>query len=360
MTRTGPFHGYFARRDDPYAGGDLDNAQRISAVLWGLLVLLTVGLLPASPPSEPSKGVAWIITVVLVALGVLLVAVNHRRRIPSWGALLAAGYGIVAGLAVIQWVAGGVGEPYERLFLLPVVFVAATQPPRQTVAFLGFVFVALMAPLIYDGWNADQFGASVASFVIWCGLGIGGNLLMSGVRAQRLSHAANEAEARQEARIDSLTGLRNRRAFDELLITEVARARRLGLPLSMAMVDIENFKEVNDRWSYAEGDRCLREVARTLRDNLRQPDFCFRWGGDEFALILSGTPVDETGPIAERVRAQVSGVCKRPDESPIRIRFAAVELRDGVSPGELTEMAGLALTAAKLDGDQRTNATSST
>jgi diguanylate cyclase (GGDEF)-like protein len=360
MNETGPLRGYFARRDDPYAGGDLDNAQRISSVLWGLLVLLAIGLLTESPPTEPSTGVGWAIVVLLAALGVFLVEMTRRRRVRTWGRLLATGYGIVAGVALMQWVAGGIGQPYERLYLLPVVFVAATQPPRQIVAFLSFVFVALMAPLVYDGWDADTFGASVASFVIWCGLGIGGNLLMSGVRAQRLSHAVEEAEARQEARIDSLTGLRNRRAFDELLITEVARARRLDLPLSVAMVDIENFKEVNDRWSYAEGDRCLTEVATALRDNLRQPDFCFRWGGDEFALILSGTPVDETGPIAERLRTQVSASCKRPDQSPIRLRFAAAELRDGISPRELTEMAGLALTATKLDDDQPTNATSST
>jgi diguanylate cyclase (GGDEF)-like protein len=360
MTRTGPFRGYFARREAPYAGGDLDNAQRISAVLWGLLVLLTIGLLPASPPSHPSKGVAWAITGVLVVLGALLVVQDHRRRISSWGLLLATGYAIVAGIGVMQWVAGGLGEPYERLLLLPVVFVAATQPPRQILAFLAFVFVVLMAPLVYDGWDAHQFGGLLASFVIWCGLGIGGNLLMSGVRAQRLSHAAEEAEARHEARIDSLTALHNRRAFDELLITEVARARRLGLPLSMAMVDIENFKEVNDRWSYAEGDRCLREVANALKDNLRQPDFCFRWGGDEFALILSGTPADETDPIAERLGVEVSKGCRRPDDTPLRIRFAVAELRDGISPPELTEMAGLALTAAKLDDDQTTNATSST
>ena len=290
----------------------------------------------------------------------MLVVQTHRRRISSWGLLLTTAYAIVAGVAVMQWMAGGIGEPYERLLLLPVVFVAATQPPRQIATFLAFVLVALLVPLVYDGWDTHQFGAYIASFVIWCGLGIGGNLLMSGVRAQRLSHAAEEAEARQEARIDSLTGLHNRRAYDELLVVEVARAGRLGLPLSTAMVDIVNFKEVNDRWSYAEGDRCLREVAKALRDNLRQPDFCFRWGGDEFVLILTGTPADETGPIAERLHDEVSGNCKRPDDSPIQIRFAVAELRDGISPHELTEMAGMAMTAAKLDDDQTMNATSST
>jgi diguanylate cyclase (GGDEF)-like protein len=340
---------YFAGTPDPYAGGDLDNAQRLSAVLWGLLVLLIVGLLPASPPSEPTTAAGWVIAGVVVVLGVLLVAANQRRRIASWGRLLVTGYGVVAAVALMQWVAGGVGEPYGYLLLLPVVFVAVTQPPRQIVAFLGFVLLAVMAPYIYDGWDSSQAGASLASFVIWCALAIGASLLMSGVRQQRLVHAAEEAQAREEARIDSLTGLHNRRAYDELLIAEVARARRLALPLTVAMVDIENFKEVNDRWSYAEGDRCLRELARALRDNLRQPDFCFRWGGDEFALILSGTPASATDAIADRLRERVALACARPDGVPLRIRFAVAELAEGISPADLTEMAGLALTAAKLD-----------
>jgi diguanylate cyclase (GGDEF)-like protein len=349
---TSAFRGFFARRPDPYAGGDLDNAQRISAVLWAMLVLLTLALLPASPPTQPSKGTGWAITGILLLLGALLVYENHRRRISSWSLLLATGYGIVAGIAVMQWLAGGLGQPYDRLLLLPVVFVAATQPPRQTLAFLVFVLLALLAPLFYDGWNADDAGAMLATFVIWCTLALGGNLLMSGVRAQRVSHAVEEAEARHEARIDALTGLPNRRAFDELLRSEVARARRLNLPLSVGMVDIENFKEVNDRWSYAEGDRCLQDVAGALRAALRQPDFCFRWGGDEFALILSGTPAAGTGPLAERLQAEVAATCRRPDKTPVQVRFAVAELDDEATPEELTEVAGLALTAVKVEASR--------
>jgi diguanylate cyclase (GGDEF)-like protein len=341
--------GFFARQDDPYAGGDLDNAQRLSALLWGLLVVLTIVLLPAGSPTEPSTGAGWVITALLIAIGVLLVIANHRRKIRTWRQVLLSGYALVVGLVVMQWVAGGLGEPYDRLLLLPVALIAATQPPRQILPFMLFVLAALAAPLAYDGWNEDDAASLLASFVIWCGVAAGVSLLMAGVRAQRLAHAAEEEVARREARIDSLTGLHNRRAFDEMLIAEVARARRLDLPLSVAMVDIESFKEINDRWSYAEGDRCLGNVAETLRDNVRQPDFCFRWGGDEFVLILSGTPADETGSIAERLHAEVNRICKRPDESPIRIRFAVAELREGMTPGELSEMAGLALTSAKLE-----------
>jgi diguanylate cyclase (GGDEF)-like protein len=349
VSRASSISRYFARQADPYAGGDLENAQRIGVVLWGLLVLLAVALLPASTPENPSRGGGWAIAAVLVVLGTILVVWNRRRRISSWRALLATGYGIVAGVALMQWVAGGFHEPYASLLLLPVVFVAATQPPRQIAAFMGFVLLALMAPLVYDGWGGNAVGAALASFVIWCALGLGGSLLMSGVRAQRLSHAAEEAEARREARIDSLTGLHNRRAFDETLTTEIARARRLEVPLTLAMVDVENFKEVNDRWSYTEGDRCLTEVAAALRENVRQPDLCFRWGGDEFALILTGTTADETGPIDERLSAGVAAACRRPDDAPLQIRFAVAELRDEMSPAELIELAGLELTSAKLD-----------
>ena len=343
--------GYFARRDDPYAGGDLRNAQRLGAVLWGLLLLLTVGLLLGSRPSEPSVAAGWAIAIVLLAAAAAVIRMYRLERIPSWTWLFATAYLIVFGIGVLQLITGGVEEPYKNLLLLPVVFVAATQPPRRIAGFMLFVFVVLMAPLAYDHWNSDEAGGAIATFVIWCALALGGNLLMSGVRAQRLSHAAEEAEARHEARVDSLTGLHNRRAFDEILGSEVSRARRLELPLTMAMVDIENFKEVNDRWSYAEGDRCLREVAEALTRSLRQPDLCFRWGGDEFALILGGTHTEDAGTIAQRLREEVARTCKRPDESPIQIRFAAAELRDGMSPEELTEMAGMALTGVKLGSD---------
>jgi diguanylate cyclase (GGDEF)-like protein len=351
---------YFARTPDPYAGGDLDNAQRMGVVLWSLLVLLAVPLVPLNPPTDMVGSVGWVLTALLVVAGVAMTYSMHRRQFTSWGGLLVLAYGTVVAIGVIQWLSGGQSAPFRGLVLLPVLFVAATQPPRRIAPFMVLVFLVSAAPFAYDTWDATRAQGTAATFVIWCALAVGASLLMMGVRTQRLSLQAEGQQARTEARIDSLTELRNRRAFDELLGTEVGRARELGLPLSVAMVDIANFKDVNERWSYAEGDRCLSEVAKTVQRNLRQPDFCFRWGGDEFALILSGTPVDETGPIAERIRDEVSSSCKRPDDSPIRIRFAAVELSDGMSPRELTERAGLALTAAKLDDHQTTNATSLT
>jgi diguanylate cyclase (GGDEF)-like protein len=340
---------YFAKRPDPYAGGDLDNAQRIGFVLFALQALLIVALLPLSPPTHAIGSAGWIVTAGVVAAGVVISAGMRRRRFPNWVALLALCYGAVAALEVMQWLGGGVEAPYERAILLPVFFVAAIQPPRRIAGFLGFVALALVVPFLYDGWHAQAAGASAASLVILTGLSLGVNVPMSAIRAQRLAHAQEEAAAREEARVDALTGLHNRRAFDEALHDEAKLARRLQIPLTIAMIDIVNFKEINDQWSPAEGDRCLREVAQALDSSLRDPDQVFRWGGDEFALILTGTAAKDTGTMADRLSIVVSQACARPDHEPIRIRFAVAQLQDHEEPTEVVDMAGLAMTAVKMN-----------
>jgi diguanylate cyclase (GGDEF)-like protein len=347
-----PFGGYFAVRKDPYAGGDLDNANRLGGLAWALVFALTLILWPLSPPNHPLGGAGWIPAVAIAAAIAGAAVAMRRRMLGSWEALLVVAYATLLGIAVMQWLSGGIGAPYERLILLPIGVVAAIQPSRRMAPFLGFGLLVLAAPFAYDGWDADAAAAAFATFVIWCALAVIVNILMTGIRAQRLAHAEEEAEAREEARVDSLTGLHNRRAFDEMLEVEVKRARRLDVPLSMGMVDIENFKEINDRWSYLEGDRALRDVATTVRSSLRDPDLCFRWGGDEFAVILSGTTAADATSLGERLRNEVGAACRRPDQEPIRVRFAVVELRDSMPIEELVEMAGLALTAAKVGGER--------
>jgi diguanylate cyclase (GGDEF)-like protein len=129
----------------------------------------------------------------------------------------------------------------------------------------------------------------------------------------------------------------------------VKLARRLGIPLSVAMIDIVNFKQINDRWSPAAGDRCLCAVAEALGESLRDPDQVFRWGGDEFALILTGTAANDAGSLRDRLSLIVSSACSRPDDESIEIRFSVAEVRDGETADEVVEMAGLAMTATKMD-----------
>lgn len=104
---------------------------------------------------------------------------------------------------------------------------------------------------------------------------------------------------------DDLTGLNNRRAFDERLAEEVARASRYGSPLSLAMLDLDGFKQVNDNHGHNVGDSLLRAVGVLLKAELRATDIAVRYGGDEFALILPNTPKTDAWAVAEKVRSSL-------------------------------------------------------
>jgi diguanylate cyclase (GGDEF)-like protein len=344
---------YFATGRDPYAGGDLINARRLGATLWVVTLTLTAALSIFSPPTAELGETGWLVAAAFAGgATIALVALWRRQLLASWRILLIASTLPVAWIAVMQWLAGGLEPSYDGLLLLPVVYVAAVHPPSRIAAFLALVLIVRAAPLAYDHWDADAAGHALAEGVIWSTLAFVINALMTGVRAQRLTHARDQAAARKEARIDSLTGLQNRRAFEEMLEVEVERAAGFDLPLSVAMIDIEEFKEINDLWGYREGDQALRSLAETLRSSVRPPDLCFRWGGDEFAVIMEAH-ADGAESLGRRIAAKVDRSCRRPDDERLRIRFAVAELRVGMDANELVEMAGLALLAAKSDATLR-------
>ena len=110
----------------------------------------------------------------------------------------------------------------------------------------------------------------------------------------------------QAALRDSLTGLYNRRHFDERLAAESAACRRHGRSLSLAIFDIDNFKHLNDRYGHSVGDEALREVARGLCFQARKEDSIFRYGGEEFAIVLESTDRDGARQLAERIRSEVA------------------------------------------------------
>lgn len=128
--------------------------------------------------------------------------------------------------------------------------------------------------------------------------------LLSELIAAHLSHAnLYEAESR-DSRRDALTGLPNRRAFQERLPIELARAARSERPLALVLFDLDGFKGVNDRLGHPAGDEVLRAVARIL-DEARAADDCFRIGGDEFAILMPETEAIHARTAAERVANQI-------------------------------------------------------
>ncbi|AOV16490.1 hypothetical protein BJI67_04860 [Acidihalobacter aeolianus] len=112
-----------------------------------------------------------------------------------------------------------------------------------------------------------------------------------------------------EARVDSLTALPNRRAIDERLEEEVARVRRSGGDFSIALVDVDHFKQINDRYGHASGDRALQIIARLLSVQLRRSDVVGRWGGEEFLFLFPGASAETAREVVDRVRR---GLCEAP------------------------------------------------
>jgi diguanylate cyclase (GGDEF)-like protein len=104
---------------------------------------------------------------------------------------------------------------------------------------------------------------------------------------------------------DGLTGIYNRRFFDQMLPREVNRSHRLGTQVSLLMLDIDHFKRFNDRLGHPAGDEALRTVVRTLGQRLRDMDFVARYGGEEFAVVLPGADRDSALATAERLRSAV-------------------------------------------------------
>ena len=125
---------------------------------------------------------------------------------------------------------------------------------------------------------------------------------------RRAEHDVQEllALVRREALTDALTGLANRRAFDERLAAELSRARRHGEHVSLAVLDLDDFKALNDRHGHPEGDRALKRVAELLGECVRQEDTAARLAGDEFAVILPATRAEDAQPALIRLTSSVA------------------------------------------------------
>lgn len=170
--------------------------------------------------------------------------------------------------------------------------------------------------------------------------------------APGLANARRFAEAELRAVTDALTGVRNRRGYDEELTREVARARRSGRPLALLLLDLDDFSEINKRFDYPGGDQVLREFAEQLRRAARATDLVCRRGGEEFALILPETSGDEARVVDSRLRQMVALT----DFSHVgRLEFSSglVQWRPEESPESLDARASACVNEAKRGGKRR-------
>jgi diguanylate cyclase (GGDEF)-like protein len=343
----------FAKRQDPYAGVDMANASRFGGALWFVGAFITAVLLPLIPPDDPIGDAGWAVAIAVMGAG-LIVGVRMRKvgSKVNPDEMLVYSYAAIASIAILVWLSGGLDSPYAQLFLLSALYTCAAHPARRVLPYLGAFTVVVLLPLMYDAVVTQRATVElVTELAVWLSLSLAVMFLMHNVRAQRLGLRREGEQARRLARADQLTGLLNRRAFDDDLAHAIEHARATAEPLSVVVCDLDGFKDFNDRFGHLEGDRVLKAVAERLRAALRRPDVAYRWGGDEFAVILPQANARGAELVAERVEALIrrgSG----PDGGALGITCGVAEY-DHESRGgaaELLAAADEALMGAKGSG----------
>lgn len=187
-------------------------------------------------------------------------------------------------------------------------------------------------------------------------------LVILSMRVRLSNNAVMDAECRgrvfeQYARSDTLTGVYNRRHLDGLLEELAARLATGGEGFSLAMLDIDHFKEYNDTHGHPGGDAALSSLGRLLDGAVRCVDTVTRYGGEEFAVVMPGIGVAEAAGIAEAVRAAVSGMaivhCDGRTLPPVTVSIGVCEAVPGMGPAEVVAAADAALYEAKRGGRNR-------
>jgi len=212
------------------------------------------------------------------------------------------------------------------------------------------------APLVLDAPDATT---GVDGFW-WVGsvlLAVNALLIVFGVgvmvKMENLRHAD---ELETLGMMDGLTGLGNRREFDSRLAMELARTARSDMPLSLALLDLDHFKRINDTWGHLAGDRVLAEVGRILRESTREYDVSTRYGGEEFALILPDTRLQDAATLMDRLRDKIEKHVFAVEGAEIRLTASVGLAAAGTGAADAEQMvraADEALYAAKHQGRNR-------
>jgi len=236
---------------------------------------------------------AWLVG---LSGGLVSMALPWRRIIRSgWRELAFLGWTmldlLLIGIAVVS--DGGPNSPVTVLFLVPIVFVGASYP-TWAVKFVCAIGVSGYAGL------AIAYSERVGRLILVLG-GLGGAALMSWWQAH--NHERRRLELARASVTDPLTRALNRRGLDAAAAAELAALARFGRPVSLMLIDLDDFKAYNDANGHVAGDELLSWVAAQIRNTLRPTDALARIGGDEFAVLIAGADARAAEPLAERIRA---------------------------------------------------------
>jgi diguanylate cyclase (GGDEF)-like protein len=319
---------------------DLAQMRRVAIVMYVMgAVSLGVVLLGPDPDTSDHAALAVMAGVLAASAGVVAVVPPGERVMRAsylWGILLVSA--IVAAAKPIGAV------PF--FYLWPVLFGAYYFGRRDLWGGLAFMCATYGAALALWGEPGIRSMLFTGAMIPVALVAILVHLLRG-----RLDRAMGQL--RHAAATDPLTGMPNRRAFDEALEREVERSRRSGLPLSVAVVDIDFFKGINDRFGHAGGDRALRRFAELVSDELRPGDMAARIGGDEFAILMVNADRVAGAACTLRIASRVAGQAEA-DEAPLSLSAGVASASgDLPEPDRLLLTADHALYSAKGEGRGR-------
>jgi diguanylate cyclase (GGDEF)-like protein len=293
-----------------------------TVIFWGSMVTLNI-----APDLRRGRDLRRLIAVAVIA------PTTSSLAVVIWNTAL--GLDFLTGQRMWRgWVIGDflqtllVVAPLLRLLGGPVrtwIDLQFAAPPRHEVtytrtALLAFLVFALMGALVFVGVGMLQSSLAIEEdartlrgellrprlfeIELFLGLLVAALVLATGVFSTALARMSETQ--RGLARRESLTGCFNRRAFYELFPREADRSRRLGQGIALVFLDVDHFKHINDRLGHEMGDRVLQQLALRVQGVIRETDLLFRWGGEEFVMLLSHTAADDAFSLAERVRAAVA------------------------------------------------------
>ncbi len=275
-----------------------------------LLPSLVAGFLPFVllwlPPARWHSGLvvaAGALTLVIAVIGVRA----PWERLPGWApCVLAFAYLVV--VALLRTAGGPSGV--APMVLLPVFWLALSGTRRQLWCLLIGVTAVFVLPLILVGganYPPSAWRAGILFIVLSGIVGMAAQSLAVRVRDQEHARTRLLNQLDDLAHTDALTGLANRRAWEVELKRGLARARRTSEPVSVALVDIDSFKAVNDAHGHPGGDALLIDVTRNWSDALRPDDVLARIGGDEFAVLMPACTEADAADVITRLRARMPG-----------------------------------------------------
>ncbi len=249
---------------------------------------------------------------------------------------------------------------FSSMYWLPLgygtafIFLRARQAAVVSGAIFGLLFVPIGVTLARHGANywGHEFAPLAAVLAV---AQVAYIVLLAAIATIRAGYHRAEAHAQlmqSLATTDPLTGLPNRRALDECLQAALAAAQRHSEAVSVALIDVDHFKRINDRHGHAGGDRVLVQLGHRLAADLRAGDRLGRWGGEEFLLVSGHTPLPAALELAERLRASVAGFAFGHGE-PVTISIGVAQVRQGDDAGSLLQRADAALYRAKDAGRNR-------